>query len=177
MDANTSSLPQHALPVYWKKVGAAFTYFLQTLPQDTESDEIINRTELRPQIELDYEQVLSGKWNLSHRYWNEFRFFENDNNSIEYGNIRFRYQLSINYQLMEKVYVVAFNEVLLNIGSNITNNVFDQNRLGGSIRYSIDKNWKADLTYINWFQQQPSGIDFFDRDILRVVVVYTINPK
>jgi len=154
--------------------GIAFTYFIQTLPQDPESGVIINRTELRPQIEFGYLQKLSEKWSLSHRYWNEFRFFENDSNVIEYGNFRFRYQLTASYQLSKKLKILAFNELLMNIGNSITLNVFDHNRLGGGLAYALSPAWNIELTYFNWYQQQPTGFDFFNRHIIRLAITHSL---
>ena len=31
--------------------------------------------------------------------------------------------------------------------------------------------------YLNWFQQRPSGTDFYNRDIIRFSVFHTINLK
>lgn len=161
----------------WKAV-IGFTYFEQTFPQDPRAENFEDRTELRPQFGLEYKQIISDKISLHHRYWGEFRFFEQKNGkSFEYGNNRTRYKIELNYSPIEKLIFKAFEEIHLNFGGKIVQNVFNQNRIGASIQYMLIKNFGLELGYFNWFQQRSSGVDFFNRHIIRFTFHYIINLK
>ncbi|NEV94677.1 DUF2490 domain-containing protein [Psychroflexus sp. YR1-1] len=157
--------------------GLGFTYFLQALPNDPEITDYTNRTELRPQLEIAYKQILSEKIELHHRYWSEFRFFEKSDNAFEYGNNRTRYKLELRYALTPKITLKAFDEIHINLGNKIVQNVFNQNRYGGSLLYMLKDNFGVELGYLNWFQQQESGVDFYNRHILRFTVRYAFSGK
>lgn len=156
-------------------VGAAFTYFQQSIPYDPEERNYHNRTELRPQIEVVYKQILSENWNINHRYWSEFRFIEQESGNIAFTNNRSRYKLELSYSPHDKIHLKAFDEIFLNIGSKITYNVFDQNRYGFSIQYMPFEKLGVEVGYIKWFQQRASGDDFYNRDIVRFTIIHIIN--
>ncbi|HZH70646.1 MAG TPA: DUF2490 domain-containing protein [Flavobacteriaceae bacterium] len=157
--------------------GIGFTYFLQSLPHDPEITDFTNQLELRPQLEIAYKQTISEKVILHHRYWSEFRFFEQPNGSFEYGNNRTRYKIEIRYSPIDKLILKAFDEIHINIGSKIVQNVFDQNRYGASVQYMPYENLGFELGYFNWYQQRKSGVDFYNRHIVRFTIHHTINFK
>lgn len=170
----TRSLVSRKLNYGWK-TGVGFTYFLQSLPHDPLIHQIENRTELRPQIEFKYQQSFSKNFQLEHRYWNEFRFFEKPNGEYSFENIRSRYKLEFTYQAISKLSLKAFDEIFINIGNRILTNVFDQNRYGGSLNYSPNPKLGFEIGYINWFQQRQTGVDFYNRHIIRLTVHQTLN--
>lgn len=157
--------------------GVGFTYFRQTLPHKPDAEAYTIRTELRPQLELAYRHSLSDKVSIHHRYWSEFRIFEQPEGGFEYGNNRSRYKVELQYKLRPNVSLAAFEEIHLNIGRNIVNNVFDQNRYGGSMRYDPVPALGLEFGYINWFQQRASGFEFYNRHIVRFTLHHTINFK
>lgn len=157
--------------------GLGFTYFIQSLPQNPEIKDFNNYLELRPQIEIAYKQSISDKIILQHRYWSEFRFFEQANRSFEFGNNRTRYKIEIRYSASQKLTIKAFDEIHINIGSKIVQNIFDQNRYGASIQYMPIENFGFELGYFNWFQQQISGVDFYNRNIVRLTIHHNLNFK
>jgi len=155
-------------------VGGA--YFVNTLPQDPIKVKIDNQSELRPQFELANKQVLSSKWNLLHRYWTEFRFFESlEQGGFKFENIRVRYRLELHYKPTSEITLKAFDEIFLNVGNKIVQNVFDQNRYGASIQYMPFPKLGLELGYINLFQQRKSGIDFYNRNILKFTLHHLIQ--
>ena len=156
-------------------VGTGFSYFLQALPQDPEITNYSNQVELRPQLELGYKQSISENLSITHRYWSEFRFFEQPNGSFEYGNNRTRYKIELRYTPNSKLSLIAFDEIFINMGGKIVQNVFDQNRLGASIQYMPNENFGFEWGYFNWYQQRKSGVDFYNRDIVRFTIHQTIN--
>lgn len=157
--------------------GVGFTYFLQSLPHHPDIPVSQSSTELRPQLEIAYKQAIFKNLTLHHRYWSEFRFFEQAHGPFEFGNNRSRYKLEIGYTPFEKLTLKAFDEIHFNIGRKIIQNVFDQNRIGASVQYMTHPNFGIELGYFNWFQQRRSGVDFYNRHILRITTHQTINFK
>jgi len=172
----TRTFAERKLGKGWN-AGLGFTYFLQSLPHDPEITDFTNQLELRPQFELAYRQIISEKMVLHHRYWSEFRFFEQPNGSFEYGNNRMRYKLEIRYSPIQKLTLKTFDEIHINIGSKIVQNVFDQNRYGASIQYMPIENFGFELGYFNWYQQRKSGVDFYNRHIVRFTIHHIISIK
>ena len=114
---------------------------------------------------------------MHHRYWSEFRFFEQPNHSFKFGNNRTHYKFEIRYFPSKDLTLKAFEEIHINIGKNIVNNVFDQNRYGTSIQYIPFKNLGFELGYLNWFQQRKSGTEYYNRQIVRLTIHHIINLK
>ncbi len=170
----TRTLVDRKLGKGWN-AGAGFAYFNHSLPNDALLIISDNQAELRPQLEVGYKQDISDKWGVSHRYWSEFRFMQQEDGSFKMENNRTRYKLEVRYQATPKISVQLYDEILLNIGGNIVQNVFDQNRYGASVQYMPVKNLGFELGYINWFQQRKSGIDFYDRNIVRFTIHHQIN--
>lgn len=151
-----------------------FAYFVHSLPQDPEIQDYTNQKEIRPSFEIANLNTLSEKFHLHHRYWTEFRFFQQPDNSYTYTNIRVRYKIELEYELSEKFSFLVFDELHINLGSKITYNVFDQNRFGASVMYSPVKNIGFEVMYINWFQQTTAGDTYYDRDIIRFALHQTL---
>lgn len=152
-----------------------FTYAEQAFPQNPDIIDYYTLTELRLTGELNYSQKIRTKFRIKHRYWNEFRFMEQETGKIKYNNIRTRYRLELSYFTSNKVALKVFEEILLNISSSITYNVFDQNRVGVGVRYNFSENTAIETEYINWFQQRASGVDFYNRNIVRLSLIQKIN--
>lgn len=170
------SMAQYQLGNGWN-LGAGLTYFRQALPQDAYKDITYTQPELRPQLEVGYKQQLSQKFNIQHRYWSEMRNFKSENQDLKYSNIRMRYKLEIQYQHNSKVTFKAYDEIFINFGDNIVYNKFDQNRIGASVQYMPWKSFGFELGYINWYQQRPSGIDFYNRNIVRFTIHQSIDLR
>lgn len=157
--------------------GTGFAYFVQSLPQDPEIRDYENQLELRPVLELGYRQDLSEKISFHHRYWSEFRFFEQQDGSFDFGNNRSRYKLEVRFKASDQITLKAFDEILINLGDRNMINVFDQNRIGGSLQYMPLKDLGFEIGYFNWFQQRRSAVDFYNRNIVRFTVHHTITVK
>ena len=155
--------------------GIGFSYFVQTLPHDPEITDIDNKSELRPHIEIANKQTIIEKLSIHHRFWSEFRIFEQADGSFDYGNTRLRYKLELRYTPIPELTLKAFDEIHINVGRNIVQNVFDQNRYGASVQYMPIENFGFELGYFNWFQQRSSGVDFYNRHIVRFTIHHTIN--
>jgi len=158
-------------------VALGFAYFLHSLPQDPEVQDYYNQNELRPSFEISNLNQINSRLHLHHRYWTELRFFQQPDDAYTLGTVRIRYKLELEYELSEKFILRVFDELHINLSSNITYNVFDQNRLGAAVMYSPVKNVGFELMYINWFQQTPKGDLYYNRDILRVALHHTLQLR
>ena len=157
--------------------GIGISSFLQSLPHDPEIQIVETKSELRPMLEFGHWSPITKKIGLHHRYWSEFRFFEQANGSFNYANNRTRYKLELRYAASPKMKLKAFDEILLNMGGKVVQNVFDQNRYGASIQYMPFDKLGFEVGYINWFQQQNSGVDFYNRHIIRLTIHQNLNLK
>jgi hypothetical protein len=158
-------------------IALGFTGVLQSLPNNPEIKEYYNQKELRPQLELAFKQALSNKVVIAHRYWSEFRFYEQENSSYTYANARMRYKLELRYSPIKKITLKAFDELFINIGGQIERNFFDQNRIGTSFQFMPLKNFGFEIGYFNLFQQQKTGVDFYNRNSIKLTLHHTIVLK
>lgn len=139
--------------------------------------------EWRPHLEINHQNKITDRLSINERIKTEWRFIKNTNKDFTEttdgytNNFRFRFQISINYIVYKKgeksLQLIAFDEIMINAGKSIVRNIFDQNRIGFSVRYNFNKKVGMELGYINWFQQRPSGTDFYNRQILR----YTLHTN
>lgn len=163
---------------------AGLCVFFQN-PNNPEATVRLTRPELRPHVEFSCKQ----KWQnflINHRYRIEARFFHNTNEQMtaleegfDFGNYRFRYRFQVLYPLYSidderKIKVKVSDEILLNAGSNIVNNIFDQNRVYLGLNCNVNKNASLEVGFLNWFQQRPNG-DFYNRNILRFTLFHKMN--
>ena len=166
-------------------VSLGFVVFLQS-PNDPESESTLMVPELRTDFGFN-EKKKYKYFNVNQRFKVEARFFhQTENNELvggyQFSNFRMRYQLGLDIPLIkkqdaEKLILKIKDEVMFNFGKNIVKNVFDQNRIYIGLNYPMNKNLAFEAGYLNWFQQRPSGTDFYNRDIIRFSVFHTINLK
>ena len=166
-------------------VSLGFVVFLQS-PNDPESESTLMVPELRTDFGFNAKKKYKY-FNVNQRCKVEARFFhQTENNELvggyQFSNFRMRYQLGLDIPLIkkqdaEKLILKIKDEVMFNFGKNIVKNVFDQNRIYISLNYPMNKNLAFEAGYLNWFQQRPSGTDFYNRDIIRFSVFHTINLK
>ena len=154
-----------------------FVYLQQAQPQDPEVKDFKNSLELRPVAELAYTHDIISKVTLGHRYWTEFRFFEQSNGDYDFGTIRARYKIELRYAPISQLTFKAFEELHVNIGNKVAQNIFDQNRIGISAQYMFLENLGFELGYFNWYQQRSTGVDFYDRNIVRFTVHHKLKLK
>jgi hypothetical protein len=159
------------------EISAGACYFLQS-PQDPRAKVRLTVPELRPHIEFAYKQKNLEYLTLDHRYRAEARYYHNTNDvrteledGYHFENYRLRYRLQATipfYKINEQQSLrLRFNdEVMINVGSNIVTNVYDQNRLYGGISYVIMPQLEVEAGYFNWFQQNANG-RFVNRNIAR----------
>lgn len=154
-------------------------------PSKPDVKNAITIPEWRLEIGLSNRQAFKN-FSLQHRYRWESRFYRQvDNNQLSkkysFSNFRFRYQLGIDIPLIKRksqelpfVTLKLREEVMLNIGTSIVYNIFDQNRLSAGLCVMPNEHSGFEIAYLNLFQQQARGTDFYYRNILRLSFYYNI---
>jgi ribosomal protein S26 len=64
---------------------------------------------------------------------------------------------------------------MINAGKNAVYNSFDQNRVYVGLQYGISSAVAVELGYMNSFQQRKTGIDYFDRNIIRLSIYHQLR--
>jgi hypothetical protein len=165
------------------ELGAGFAYF-SVASQVPEITTDFNLPEYRGQQDISWKQDI-GKITLTQRFQVEERFFHNANkDGLVPGTTffwRFRYRIQGEYSFWKKetqfLKAILSDELMINGGKNVVNNTFDQNRIYAALHYGINKNIALELGYLNSFQQRASGVDYFDRDIIRFTFFHKIKLK
>jgi long-subunit fatty acid transport protein len=158
---------------------AGYAYFsLHTITSKSE----FGRSEHRPWLRFTIAQKY-GKLQIQHRYRFESRNIQkNDENGLinDYKSyFRTGYQLNFQYipngKKIDKgtFYLIAFNELFVNFGSEVLNN-FDQNRAYIGLGYCITKNTNLTFGYQHVYSQQ-NATNFSDLNTLRLNVVQNID--
>ncbi len=92
---------------------------------------------------------------------------------------RMRYMLRLQMPLGKKeledrtFYMAMYDEIFIQFGENVQENIFDQNRLSGLIGYKLNKNFKLELGYLN--QSVLLGREIGGRNILQKNNGFIIN--
>ena len=163
------------------EVGVGFAYF----SVDTQIPEVnpnFNIPEYRGQQDLTWKKTV-GKFGINQRLQVEERFIHNANKEMLLpGAIfswRFRYRLQADYTFWQKnkqlLKAVVSDEIMFNVSSNKIKNTFDQNRIYTALHYGLNSNIAFELGYLNSFQRRARGVDFFNRDIIRLSIFHKIK--
>lgn len=163
--------------------GIGFAYF-NTRTFDPASTSTLAVPELRPFQEFNNKQKFN-KITISHRYRIEERYFRKTSDDKLIGgynfNFRFRYMLTFDYNLYKSkdnsrsFSIKGGDEIMLNAGKNIVNNMLDQNRVFVALNYQPINNFSFEMGYMNSFQQRSSGKDFNNGNIYRLSVFHKIK--
>lgn len=162
-------------------LGAGYAYF-SVATQVPEVPFDFRVPENRAQQDITWKKEY-GRFGTNQRFQVEERFFRNaDKNGLLSGTTffwRFRYRLQGEYSFWKKenqyLKAIVYDELLINAGENIVKNTFDQNRIYGALQYGVNENITLELGYLNSFQQRASGVDYFNRDIVRFTFYHKIN--
>ena len=165
------------------EIGSGFSYF-SVSTQEPEINSNFNIPEYRGQQDITWKKELENS-TLFQRFQIEERFFHNANKqSLLPGttyNWRFRYRFQADFFCWKKkdqyLKTIVYDEIMINAGRNIINNTFDQNRIYAALQYGISKSVSLELGYLKSFQKRASGVDYFDRDIIRFTVFHKISLK
>lgn len=164
------------------ELGSGLTYFnvATQYPDNVEFD--FNKPEYRIQQDVTWKKNWD-KIALNQRFQIEERFFENyDREGLTTGTtffLRFRYRLQGEYTFWKKenqyLKAILYDEIMINAGSKIVSNTFDQNRIYAGLQYGISSAVAVELGYMNSFQQRVTGVDYFDRNIIRLSIFHKLK--
>ncbi|MDP5200898.1 DUF2490 domain-containing protein [Flavobacterium sp. DG2-3] len=164
-------------------LGVGFAYF-NVNTQNPNVDPDYSVPEYRAQQDITLINDIA-KITFHNRFQLEERFIQKaDKNGLldEFSfAYRFRYRLQSQFMIWEKekrsIKGTISDEVLFNFGKDNRRNTFDQNRIYFALRYHFNPNLGLELGYLKNFQRRASGVDFYDRDIIRFTVYHRINRK
>lgn len=147
-----------------------------------------SRIEIRPYqdflIQKDY-----PKFSMRNRFRVEARYFRNlevdSGAATENFNFRFRYSLNFQIPLItlskthldRKLLLNIGDEIFINAGKQIVNNVFDNNRLILGLTYQENPNLKINLLYNYQFGQRSQPSTFEQSQIVWITVTHRILKK
>lgn len=134
----------------------------------------------------------SGKVSFAHRFRLEQRFLQNwtapdpatnlrrIRDGYEWQNrMRYRFLLTVPFPTAAgkppKWFATAYDEIFINFGRNIGYNLFDQNRLGATLGYWINKEMNLQLGYMNQAIQKANGRDVENNHALTLFVVLSLD--
>lgn len=163
------------------EIGGGFSYFSVTtqIPEVTYDFRI---PEYRGQQDITWKKEY-GNTTLNQRVQIEERFIHNANKvgllpgTTYYWRFRYRLQGEYSFWKKESQYLrtIVYDELMINGGKNVVYNTFDQNRIYAAMQYGLNKNSAFELGYLKSFQQRASGVDYFDRDIIRFTFFHKIK--
>lgn len=142
------------------------------------------RGEWRPWQELKLIDKI-GKCKLIHRLRVEQRFNElvkNNEATNDYQfNFRFRYRFDLRFPILKEKetgnnwYTLVGNEIMINAGSAIDYNYFDQDRLYVGLNYEINKKISLQLQYMHVWQQASNRLILNSNEVIRFNIYHTIS--
>ncbi len=164
-------------------LGGGFAYF-NVNTQDAHIDPDFSVPEYRTQQDITLINDIA-KITFHNRFQLEERFIQKatktellDEFSFAF---RFRYRLQSTFDLWKKekqsLKGTISDEIMFNFGKDNKRNTFDQNRLYAALRYHINPNIGLELGYLKSFQRRASGLDFYDRDIIRFTFYHKIDRR
>jgi hypothetical protein len=136
--------------------------------------------EVRPVLEASYE-ISFSKFLLQQRIRVDNRFFEEDRFDNLFGTYeyvaRFRYRIQARAVVRKDqegkpiIGLRLADEIMVNHKSNF----FDQHRIALSCDLKVSSRFNMELGYINIYQQRRGGGTYYNRDVLRLSLLHTIN--
>jgi Protein of unknown function (DUF2490) len=163
-------------------VALGFTYSRQS-PHDPNSNSTLVTPEIRPFQEINLTQNLSKRLAIGQRLRIDERFIhKNNGKELIDGydfNVRFRYRLQATVTFGDQKHRIKafklFDEIMLNSGSTIVLNPFDQNRIYTAFELGLNKYFSTELGFMYWHQQRSTGYQFFNRNILRLTMYHRLS--
>ena len=163
------------------ELGVGFAYF-SVATQDPKVKTGFHIPEYRLQQDATVKQAL-GKVNVTHRYMLEERFVHNaskvmlENGTTFYLRFRYRVQADYTFWKKEKYYLkgIVYDEIMINGGNRIIKNTFDQNRVYAALQVGVSPVVALELGYLNSFQERANGVDYLNRDIIRLTFIHKMK--
>lgn len=144
------------------------------------------RIEHRPWQQIWYNQKYPGlttlQWIRLEQRVNEKVVSDVKQEGYNY-NFRVRYNYSFFIPLKGKEmapntpFLAIIDEVFLNFGDRITYNTFDQNRFFAGFGYQFTSHLNAQLGYMNIYQQEASGNNYFSTHAIRLFLFHSLDLR
>lgn len=144
------------------------------------------RTEHRPWQQIWWNQKYTGfttlQWIRLEQRFNEKVVSDVKQDGYNY-NFRVRYNFSFFLPLKGKEmgpktpFAVVIDEVFLNFGDKVIFNTFDQNRFFAGFGYQFTSHLNAQLGYMNVYQQEASGNNYFSTHALRLFLFHSLDLR
>lgn len=144
------------------------------------------RYEHRPWQQIWWNQKYSGmttlQWLRLEQRFNEKVVADEKLDGYNYA-FRVRYNFTCFIPLKGKEitprtpFIALGNEVFLNFGDKVVYNTFDQNRISAGIGYQITSHLNAQLAYMNVYQQEGSGNNYFSTHAIRLFVFHSLDLR
>lgn len=145
-----------------------------------------SRTEHRPWQQIWWNQKYPGlttlQWLRLEQRFNEKVVADVKEDGYNY-NFRVRYNFSFFVPLKGKEiapktpFAALINEVFLNFGDKVVYNTFDQNRLFAGFGYQFTSHVNVQLGYMNIYQQEGSGNNYFSTHAVRLFLFHNIDVR
>lgn len=144
------------------------------------------RFEHRPWQQIWWNQKYTGlttlQWLRLEQRFNEKVVADVKQDGYNY-NFRVRYNFSFFIPLKghemkaNTPFAAVMNEIFLNFGERIVYNTFDQNRLFAGFGYQFSPHLNAQLGYMNVYQQEASGSNYFSTHTIRLFVFHSLDLR
>ena len=72
---------------------------------------------------------------------------------------------------------VIYDEINVNVGKQIVNNYFDQNRFYAGLKFQTGINTNLQLGYLNIFQQLSAGNQYRNINLVRIFFYHNIDLR
>lgn len=101
---------------------------------------------------------------MEHRYRLEQRFIENLNTRVSKFDNRVRYRFQVIFPLytlsphLRQFFLASYNELFMNLGTQISGQIFDRNRLYFSMGFQVSPKLNFQLGYLNQLISVPGAL-------------------
>ena len=124
-----------------------------------------------------------GRFLFNHRYRQEQRWLEtplstdSDFNYLNRSRYRFMVNIPLNNRSMDKgtVFLSLYEEIFLNFGKNVRNNIFDQNRIYAALGFQTGTNSNIQVGYLNQRIQKADGVHYENNKTFQIAFSHTLN--
>lgn len=132
------------------------------------------------------EWALTNRWMLEQRWIGKYSSAALDKeDSYTYVN-RFRYQCRLQRSLTKhssknRIFAAAFDELFIGFGNQVSNNIFDQNRVGVLLGYEMRDRFRIEGGYLNQillFGREINGSNVIQRNNgLMLNLLFTVDAR
>lgn len=163
------------------QLSLGFAYLNFTIFSPSIADLPVENNILEQRLNLWATYRFGPKKRFSIRLKHEYRLFDlkPDNGDLEFKRFinRWRIMLAYAFPLNKNWSLKALAELLVNYMANTSFKYFDQNRLYLGVKHKLSDKHSLELGYLHWYQENRTTDLFFDRHIVRLGWVYTLDLK